>query len=266
MNAKILPAIFSAIIFSSCSSAYKTAQTPDDLYYSPAKEVTVRNESEKEKRKEIKKEEVIQEDTYTSLDDRYIRMKIANRRWSTLDDYAYWNDSRYSSSCNCTCNTVNFVWFEGRYYPIRSYGYNTFNNPFSPYGSYGNQYYSWNNPHYYPINYVKTVTPARPSRSLVETYKNNTYDNKNRSVFDKGRTIYSSEQPSDRGSLLKRVFSSSGTEVDRASRTFETNSSTNSRSSNSNSTTTTNSNAGGNSNGYNSTGTSTQTSRPPRKQ
>jgi hypothetical protein len=146
---------------------------------------------------------------------------------------------------------------------VRNYGYNTYNNPFSPYSPYGNQYYSWNNPHYYPINYVKTVTPARPSRALVETYKNNTYDNKNRPSFEKGRTIYSSEQP-NQGSLLKRVFSSSGTEVDRASRTFETNSSTNSKSSNSS--TTTNSNSGGNSNGYNSTGTSTQTSRPPRKQ
>src|SRR6476469_4423021 len=212
MKHKILPAIITAIIFSSCSSAYKSAQTPDDLYYSPAKEVTVNNDTEI--RKEKKKEEVIREEDYTSTTDRYIRMKIANRRWSSLDDYSYWNDSRYSASCNCTCNSVNFVWFEGRYYPVRNYGYSTINNPFSPYGT--QYYYGWNNPHYYPVTYVKTVasTPsARPSRSLVETYKNPTYDNKNREVFEKGRTIYSNE-PASKESLLKRVFTTSGSEVE----------------------------------------------------
>lgn len=262
MKTKILPAIVTAIIFSSCSSAYKATQTPDDLYYSPAKEVTVSTETKREK----KKEEIIREEDYTSYNDRFIRMKIANRRWSSLDDYAYWNDSRFSTSCNCTCNTLNFVWFDGRYYPVRNYGY-TYNNPFNPYGT--SYYNSWNNPYYYPITYIKTVASApsaRPSRSLVETYKNTIYDNKNRPVFEKGRTIYSDE--SSNPSLLKRVFSSSGTQVDRASRTFDTNTTTTNSSNNNSSSNSsnTNSNAGGRSSGYNSTGTSTSTARPPRNQ
>ena len=37
MKSAILLLALSAIIFSSCTTAYKSGQTPDDVYYSPAR-------------------------------------------------------------------------------------------------------------------------------------------------------------------------------------------------------------------------------------
>ncbi len=37
MTYKIFGIITAAVIFASCSSAYRSSQTPDDVYYSPAK-------------------------------------------------------------------------------------------------------------------------------------------------------------------------------------------------------------------------------------
>ncbi len=81
---KTLILILSIAILASCSTAYKSGQTPDDLYYSKSK-VIVQNESENryERRED-----------YTSQD-RQIRMAINDRRWRNLDyDYDY--DCRYS--------------------------------------------------------------------------------------------------------------------------------------------------------------------------
>ena len=49
MNMKNIIFIVSAAIFSSCSTAYKTGQTPDDVYYSPARviEEDYREETER---------------------------------------------------------------------------------------------------------------------------------------------------------------------------------------------------------------------------
>lgn len=118
MKRQILLASLTALVLGSCTTAYKTGQTPDDVYYSPQREVDdyVRVDNRRDGRYQY-------DDEY--YDDRYLRMKVSDRyRWSELNDWYYFD--RYS------------------------YGYNYF------YGSYYNPYNSWNyyyNP-YCPGNVV----------------------------------------------------------------------------------------------------------------
>ena len=67
------------IAFASCTSVYKTGQTPDDVYFSPTRpqdEYVQVNKNDDRK--------YYSDDEYR--DDRYLRMKIADRRWTLLDD------------------------------------------------------------------------------------------------------------------------------------------------------------------------------------
>jgi uncharacterized membrane protein YgcG len=219
MKDKILPILLVSSILVSCSSVYKSGQTPDDVYYSPAREVV---------KTEQKDEEKVEEKT-TTTDDQYLKMKVRDRyRWSRIDDYDYWVDTRYNNHCSCTCNppTYNFGYSYG-YYPIR---YNTY------------PVLAYYNPHY-----IKGNTSA----SNIKAYGNHTYSNSNAPVNPKTGSATNSA-----GSLLKRVFTSSGSSVDRSQRTFEPSSSSSSSS--------TSSSAGGKSGGYNSTGSSTSGGRGGR--
>ena len=87
---KIFITILSAVVFSSCSTAYKAGQTPDDVYFSPSlnrSEYVVMDEEDGYRTEDI------------PMDDRYLRMKSMRRnRWSAFDDdYMYWNDPRWNS-------------------------------------------------------------------------------------------------------------------------------------------------------------------------
>lgn len=137
MNAKILLIALSAAAFSSCSTAYKSGQTPDDVYFSP---VRVVDETRNDDRK---RDEARQ--TETSADDARIRMQIRDRRWRDFDndyDYSY-NNSPYKY---CTCNCNNY----GYYY-----------NPI---------YYS--RPVYYPIVVAKAPVNTTPRMVNLNSYKN----------------------------------------------------------------------------------------------
>src|SRR5215218_4463703 len=111
-----LPFLSLALIFASCSTAYKSGQTPDDVYFSPA-----RPQAEYARVQENDDRQYRGDEEYR--DDRYLRMKVRNRRWSTLDDgysYNYYpsNPYLYNSSWSamnywnvlynpyCCCNTV----------------------------------------------------------------------------------------------------------------------------------------------------------------
>ena len=135
MNAKILLIAFSAAAFSSCSTAYKSGQTPDDVYYSPVRMV---DETRNNKRDETTTQQ-------SSPDEARIRMQIRDHRWRDLDnDYDYgYNYSPYYYSC---------------------YGYNN-------YGYYYNPYYC-SRPLYYPN--VVAVSPINHTPRMVNlnTYKN----------------------------------------------------------------------------------------------
>jgi len=104
MKIKTLLFAFSALAIASCNTAYKSGQTPDDVYYSPARVIEEdfsKNEEENEQARIVNNEE------------REITMKIRDRRWRDINnDY----------ECNCNHD----------YHPYK-YGYN--------YGYYYNPYY-----------------------------------------------------------------------------------------------------------------------------
>jgi hypothetical protein len=163
MNTKILLFAIFATVFASCNTAYKSGQTPDDVYFSPARVVE----------EDTKKEEQKDQATTESIEDREIRMKIRDRRWRDLNnDY----------ECNCSCN----------YHPYK-YGYS--------YGYYYNPYY-YPYPVYLPntkyinpkntairttslggYNAVTTKTVVNPKTGQTEYIKTDrTYNNSNRNT------------------------------------------------------------------------------------
>jgi uncharacterized membrane protein YgcG len=107
MNAKLLLLALTVTAFSSCSTAYKTGQTPDDVYYSPIRPINEENEREERRQEEARRE---------SPEDRDIRMGIRNSRWRTLNvDYGY-GFNRYSPNCNCYCNNFGFGYYNHPYF------------------------------------------------------------------------------------------------------------------------------------------------------
>lgn len=169
------------VIFSSCSTAYRTGQTPDDVYYSPApaQDTYVRTDNQNEKDSYANNNS-----TYNS-EDREIRRGI--------------KDSRYRNSVN-----VDFG------YGYDPYGYNSYgyNNPYGYYNSYGyndvyiNPYYnpytfnyfptSYSNYYYSPQVYIvpksglvsRTIAPRKYN---LGAYTNNTNtSNTNTSIFNHG--------------------------------------------------------------------------------
>ncbi len=177
MKKKIFGICVLAAILSGCSSAYKTSQTPDDVYYSPGRSVSAGNNDE-------------YMDYTSSSDDQYLRMKVQNRsQWAPIDDYSYWYDSRYYTP--------------GYYNPYGGYYYNpySYHSPYSyysPFGysSYGYGYYSpysgfgynpwcsWNYP-YYTVVYYKNpgVYYGTNNRTTLGGYNNGTYNNTNNNLL-----------------------------------------------------------------------------------
>ena len=103
MNFKILLFVISATAFAGCNTAYKSGQTPDDVYFSPTRVI------EEDTKKEEQKDQANNE----SIEKREIKMKIRDRRWRDLNN---------EYDCNCSCD----------YHPYK-YGYS--------YGYYYNPYY-----------------------------------------------------------------------------------------------------------------------------
>ena len=107
MNLKILLFALSVAAISSCSTAYKTGQTPDDVYYSPARPIEERHKVE-EKKDEVKT-------VQRGYRDRQIIMSIRDPRWRSFDDdyEAYYDPYRYGYSCG--------YYYNPYYYPSPVY-------------------------------------------------------------------------------------------------------------------------------------------------
>lgn len=139
-------AVAVTLTLGSCTTAYKTGQTPDDVYFSP-----VRSQDEYVTINQREDNEYRGNDYYG---DRYIRMRMLNRnRWSVLDDYYFDNPYAYN------------------YYG--SYG--NWNNPW-------NSYWTWNsfyNPYYGGGSVIikNPVAYKAPSRAVV--FNPNSYINNN---------------------------------------------------------------------------------------
>jgi uncharacterized membrane protein YgcG len=186
MKYKILLYGFLAATIAGCSSAYKATQTPDDVYYSPVKEGVEKSSAKSDK----------YEDYTSSQDDQYLRMKVRNRqRWSGLDDYSYWNDSRYFPYYN----NFDYNYFSSGFYspfawnnwnsPYFNFYYNPFYagiNSYFPYYGYG---YGGFNP-YAPVYVIKNPTRminSNVNRPGLNGYRNGMYNNNNR--FNTGSTL-----------------------------------------------------------------------------
>ena len=81
---------FSFFVTSCTSLQQTTTVATDDLYYTPNKPV---------EQAIVQNQEDNYDDYQNYQDDRYLRLKVANRnKWSTIDDWGYWNNPRFSMS------------------------------------------------------------------------------------------------------------------------------------------------------------------------
>lgn len=206
MSRLLLFTALAVTAFTSCG-VYKSGQTntPDDVYYSPA-----RGGGAAYVETETKRDGYYRADDSYSYDDRWLRMRVRDRyRWSAFDDYD-WNDWRYNS------------W---NYSPY-SYGYGVGYNPFyyNNFNLYFNQYYAWNsyyNP-YCPGIIIVNPKGNQPVYTKVREfqmsrYTNNNYNNSNRplsasktSMFRTGVPSYNNtntRSTNSLGSSIRKVFS-----------------------------------------------------------
>ena len=157
MNFKTYFLALSVAAISSCSTTYKSGQTPDDVYYSPtrpAEEITVR---EKDKEPVIRR-------TYT---DRDIVMSVHDPRWRYFDDdYNYRYDPYHYG--------YNYGYYYNPYYyysPVYISGAN-FTNP-------KNATPRMTNLGSYNYSNMVVVNPKSGSTSLIRSSRQ--YNNNNNS-------------------------------------------------------------------------------------
>jgi len=216
MNIKILLFALSAGLISSCSSTYKSTQTPDDVYYSPARVIEEDNNHDND-RKEVKKAE---------FEEREVRMAIYDRRWRDFDDdYDY----RY--------DPYTYGYTYGYYYNPYYCHYPVYitnvaiANPkntaprMTNLGSYNNNTTSLTNTKYNSSTRLNTYSPYNNSnnnssfirRILTSPSTNNNNDNStNNSTRESNNTR--SYTPSSSSSSGSSSSGSSGTTVPRAKR------------------------------------------------
>ena len=198
MKSLIPGVIVAALFVSSCSTVYRTEQTPDDVYFSPAKQESrayaqssdnnrgndgyVDANSGRDDGRRYRDENYSGYDDYANADDRWLMMRVRNPyRWSMFDDYGY--GSPYNSF-----GYGGFGGFGGG--PYASLGYNNFYPGFGlgvGYGLYDpfmsgygfNSYYNWNtyyNPYYSHIVVINPKTnPAGYTR--VRNFNPGLYSN-----------------------------------------------------------------------------------------
>jgi len=166
MNTRLLFLALSIAGLSSCSTAYRTGQTPDDVYYSPERQkpaYVATNNSDDDRRYN---DNYSGSNYYESREDMYLRMMVRNRsRWSAFDNY-YAMDSYYSPHMYYTNPWA---------YNYNPWSYSAFNN-----------YYSWNS-FYNPycsniviVNPVKNSTYYNKIKTFnLNAYNNNAYSNGN---------------------------------------------------------------------------------------
>jgi uncharacterized membrane protein YgcG len=213
MKLSILLLAFSVILISSCTTAYKTGQTPDDVYFSPSppQEEYVSTQKNDDRK--------YQGDDY--YEDRYLRMRVQNRsRWSELDDW--YNYDRYS---------------------IYSYHSYYWTNPWNPYTSWNYYYnpychntvivnpknYTYSKPRIVNLNTFNstmmtsrnTVNPkgSSPTRTNTRVFNNSNNNNNNsnnglgntlRNIFNNSSNSSSGTKSSSSGSNSSSSSSSSG--------------------------------------------------------
>jgi hypothetical protein len=184
---------FGAIVaLFSCSSAYKSAQTPDDVYYSPGNQKSA-----------VANSNNTQDQYYNANpNDQYLMMRVQDpNRWSAFDSYDY--DYGFSGYYN-PYSYGNYGMYGGFYPGIGmgvGYGY------WNPYYSYINSYYAWNsfyNPYYGGVIVANTkYYPTYNPYSQVHPFNFNTYTNTAVNNSNKASRFYT---PSASGNNFRRLY------------------------------------------------------------
>ena len=187
-----LPLLSFTLVFASCTTAYKSGQTPDDVYFSPerpqAEYVSV--EDKEEDRYYGGESNSNGNDYYNYEEERYLRMKVRNRqRWSYLDnDFYSYNPYVYN--------------YPGYYYnsPWNSYSY--WNHYYNPYGG-SVMVYNAKSPVYNRPRTINLRTFDTPNNTSVNprvyNYKSGSSNGNNRSYTAPRRNV---------GSDLRNIFNS----------------------------------------------------------
>lgn len=100
MKTKILLLSITAAALGSCTTAYKSSQTPDDVYYSPVRVY----DSESEKKRD--------EEKTKKVSDYEITMSIRDHRWRDFRDEYNYDYSPY----NYTCKGYSYGYYYNPYY------------------------------------------------------------------------------------------------------------------------------------------------------
>jgi hypothetical protein len=211
MNLKILLLAISAATLTSCSSTYKSGQTPDDVYYSPARVV------EENYRTETKRERVNE-----YYQDRGVRMAVYDRRWRDFNDefdyrydpyhygysYGYYYNPYY---CHYPVYFNNIVISNPKNTVPRMTSLGSYNNPSYSISNVKNANGRWitqprtyNNSNSSSIRRILTTTNSSNNSNYN---RNNTSDNNTRSYT-----------PSSSSGSSRSSSSGSGTPVSRPSR------------------------------------------------
>ncbi|MEJ7739121.1 MAG: hypothetical protein WKF97_16980 [Chitinophagaceae bacterium] len=208
MNSKVLFLALSVVALSSCSTAYKMGQTPDDVYFSPSREqdeyVAAEDQEDRyysPRTNSSPNRYEVYDDYNNFRNDRFLRMSIGNRyRGSIYDDF-YWNDGLYGSN-NWKYNNYGNNWNS----PWNSYYYwNNFYNPYnrfnyySPYNGYSSPYNGYNNNGLIVVNPKAPVFNSSRPRLFNPVSYSNSYNNNNRYI-DRNAVINSRPATNNTGS------------------------------------------------------------------
>ena len=218
MKIKHLLLVGAIAAFSSCSSAYRVGQTPDDVYYSPAppQEEYVTSENQQDK------DSYAYNNNSNNIEDLAIRRGITDpgfRNNFSFDlglGYGYYPYDTYGSAFYNPYSYYNPYGYTGvTFYPYYNNYYNSF---YSPYVNYYSPYYS----SYYPTVYY-TSKPGNsvsnysgPRRYNLGVYNVNT--NRTTSTISPSSTDASSvpvrtfkPQPATTGvgNFVRRIFTPS---------------------------------------------------------
>lgn len=212
MKFKFLLFIFSIVALASCSTAYKSGQTPDDVYYSPARALDGSSYTKDEPQTR-------------DYEEREIRMSTYDYRWRTLGeqynyDYAY-SPYRYGYDYGYYYNPYYYpcpVYISGvaitnpknstpRTANLRAYGNNpillTNQKTFGTYHVNSRKAYTNSNVNSSTSSFIrKVITSARSTNNANYDERSRTNDN-NRSYTPSSSNNSSSSGSSNSGSISR---------------------------------------------------------------
>lgn len=173
MNTKFLLIAGLTLTLASCSTAYKSGQTPDDVYYSPVAKYEDKDDEEDKKEEERRNEQArIQREA----EERRDRQAIRDRRWREDEwdfqnnpyDYCYGNNTRFNRSYAYS------YYYNPKFYAVPVYNPTPSQAPVRQANLQTYKGYTQVVTTYDPNTKTSTTTTAKPKRQ----YNNNNFLNR----------------------------------------------------------------------------------------